>query len=154
MKVKLLFGLVVATLGLMACNDYDAESGISNLVFENQSQCSITIDKSDNAPHIAVHGVVGSIALAAGESVQIENISTIFLCKAFGCVVYGDEVLLDFFAPNPYSSWDRTYSPYDITRVGNYKVTKISSSLSEYRYTFTDADYEFALENGTLLEQE
>lgn len=43
-------------------------------------------------------------------------------------------------------------SPYNIMSSLNYAVDRPKKYNVYYTYTFTDADYQFALENGTKLE--
>lgn len=144
----------IAVAALTACNNDGIGDDFikGNMVLENQSQYTIAINKSSNAPEVKIDGVPQSITLKAGDSFVVEDFPSLSICKAWGYVVYDGVVALDFFSEKPYSTFPGVYSLYDITRPANYKMAKISRSRTEYRYTFTDADYQFALENGTMLE--
>ena len=151
-RISYILGLIVAAITLVSCNDSKVES-VENidLVLENQSRYDITIRQSNNAPAISIVGVPQSITLNAGEKFFVDNVMSVSVCKAFGWVTYDNSVELDFFKDKPYTSTDAVYSPYDITRVGNYRQEQVGKTIV-YTYTFTDADYQFALENGTKLE--
>ena len=153
MKLKDILFAIIAVIALVSCNNESVSNGFvkSNLVFDNQSQYSITIDKSENCFDVKVEELPQSITLLAGESMVIEDVPSLSVCKAWGYVVYGGVVALDFCSETPYSTYPAQYSIYDITRAANYKMSSINNSRSEFRYTFTDADYQFALENGTVV---
>ena len=64
-------------------------------------------------------------------------------------------VLLAFLDPNVLVIVDYNQLPgsqYSLLDVDNYEFVSYRKGTTRRKYTFTDADYQFALENGTKLE--
>lgn len=142
---RLIFILLVA-MALSSCSDakmvdYDTSY---ELCLENKSSHSITITLAEDASHTTTSDLPGEIVLDAGESFS-DNVLTPLLCSDFGKAVFDDEVSIDYqTAP---------WSAYNISRDSNYSVYKQSEYHYICTYTFTDADYQYALENGAKLKE-
>ncbi|MBQ9138624.1 MAG: hypothetical protein IJX65_08315, partial [Alistipes sp.] len=77
-------------------------------------------------------------------SYTVGDVTSVAACKEMGVVIFDFDITIDYHA--------MTSALYNITRVGCYQVTDVSDFHREYRYTFTDEDYQYALEHGTKLE--
>jgi hypothetical protein len=84
-----------------------------------------------------------TIAIESAES-HVQSVLSDTLCDVYGKAIFDGKLVVD------YNSLSR--SKHHITYIGNYTLTKDVTYVFYYTYTFTDADYQFALEHGTPIE--
>ena len=141
---KLLFLLGVVFLLISCGKGRYVNPPIENyLVYDNQSSHTIVIKLAEDAPHIDKQYLPEIITLTPNEKVEIRVISQ-YSCKSLTTAIFDGSVVID------YSS-----APTDtrkITTLGGYEKKMVKSWIEQYLYTFTDADYQYALENGQKLE--
>ena len=145
MNIRNIFIALVVSITTFAC----APAGIFEVIYEydaynNQSSHTITLSLYDSQNQTTT-----DIVIKPGKTSQ--NLLTSRYHRQQVCTVkFGEVVLLDYLKlPENLRG-----CKYDILYRGgsNYEHSMIDDQSFLYTYTFTDADYQFALENGTKLE--
>ena len=121
---------------------YDYDISLS-IVFQNNSSYDITITRTDFSTDSWIRVLPETIVLPPKENYKLKVLSDA-LCRVFGKATFGDDLVVNYS--------DYPDSSYNITKAKNYIHSNQGKSYHFYTYTFTDADYQFALENGTKLE--
>ena len=114
-----------------------------NLIYTNNSLHNVTINRTDFSTYNWVRVLPETIELPANSTYEVKNVLSPMLCSAFGNVVFDGEITI-FYAKTQNHD-------YNITMIDNYQYRGVKRRVHYYTYTFTDADYQFALENGTKL---
>ena len=145
MSTKKLLYLLGAVFTLISCgNEYIIDKYIAiDLVYDNQSSHTIVIKLAEDAPHIDKQYLPEIITLTPNEKVEIRVISQ-YSCKSLTTAIFDGSVVIDYNS-----------APTDtrkITTLGGYEWIEVKPCSVHYIYTFTDADYQYALENGQKLE--
>ena len=145
MVMKRLLILVSWVVIISGCDRYACVHHDMNLylVFQNNSSYDITISRTDLSTYSWIKELPENIEIPAKESYELKVLSD-YLCKVFGKVTFGDNLVVDYS--------DYPDNSYNITKVKNYAHSAKDSYWHFYTYTFTDADYQYALENGQKLE--
>ena len=137
--------LAVAMLAVTSCNNYIVDyAGDVYIIFANNSSHNIEIIREDtNAVHLEQE-LPKNIKLAPGEDISLDT-RTAYVYPYFTTIIF-DECVKMIFSKEDNSS-------HNIMKRGNYEEDYSSKThTTRYVYTFTDADYQYALENGTPLE--
>ena len=137
--------IIISAIILAGCNrntivDYAIEI---YLVFKNDSSHNIIMTKTNTSTDSWIRVLPETISLAPTESYSQKVLSDT-LCDVYGKAIFDGKLVVD------YNSLSR--SKHHITYSGNYTPTKDGPYLRYYTYTFTDADYQFALEHDTPVE--
>ena len=139
--LMVLFSAFVVT----SCNNYIVDyAGDVYIIFVNNSSHNIEIIREDtNAVHLEQE-LPKNIKLAPGEDISLDT-RTAYVYPYFTTIIF-DECVKMIFSKEDNSS-------HNIMKRGNYKEDYSSKThTTRYVYTFIDADYQYALENGTPLE--
>ena len=139
--LMVLFSAFVVT----SCNNYIVDyAGDVYIIFVNNSSHNIEIIREDtNALHLEQE-LPKNIKLAPGEDISLDT-RTAYVYPYFTTIIF-DECVKMIFSKEDNSS-------HNIMKRGNYKEDYSSKThTTRYVYTMTDADYQYALENGTPLE--
>lgn len=134
--------IMIASVLLVGCEVYPVEPRI-DIVYENNSTHNIIVMRTDFASDFWIEELPVSFTLEPNERHVIENVLSPALCNCFGKVIFDNTTIMDY----------RSIEQKDknITLMENYRSSPTKDG-EQYTYTFTDADYQFALENGTPLE--
>ena len=143
MNIRNLFAALVVLATIFACAPADVDEVFYEYeAYINQSSHTITLSLYDSQNH-----TTADIVIKPGETSQ--NLLTSRYRRQVCTVKFGEIVLLDYLK----LSKELQGCEYDISYRGkHYQNTTIDKYSHVYTYTFTDADYQFALENGTELE--
>ena len=143
MSTKNIFAVFFAMMIAIACSPASTSYDINEeIVFINHSNHSIVIsiyDVQNNKPI--------DISIQVGETSQALN-TDLYNYKT--CTIkFDNKVVLDYQT----LPLDLQNSQYNIFFSNHYyERTEVDEYFYRYTYTSTDADYQFALENGTVLE--
>ena len=140
--LMVLFSAFVVT----SCNNYIVDyAGDVYIIFVNNSSHNIEIIREDtNAVHLEQE-LPKNIKLAPGEDISLDT-RTAYVYPYFTTIIF-DECVKMIFSKEDNSS-------HNIMKRGNYEEDYSSKThTTRYVYTFTDDDYQYALENGTPLER-
>lgn len=140
--LMVLFSAFVVT----SCNNYIVDyAGDVYIIFVNNSSHNIEIIREDtNAVHLEQE-LPKNIKLAPGEDISLDT-RTAYVYPYFTTIIF-DECVNMIFSKEDNSS-------HNIMKRGNYEEDYSSKThTTRYVYTFTDDDYQYALENGTPLER-
>ena len=140
--LMVLFSAFVVT----SCNNYIVDyAGDVYIIFVNNSSHNIEIIREDtNAVHLEQE-LPKNIKLAPGEDISLDT-RTVYVYPYFTTIIF-DECVKMIFSKEDNSS-------HNIMKRGNYEEDYSSKThTTRYVYTFTDDDYQYALENGTPLER-
>ena len=143
MNIKKLFAIFSAIIIAMACQAPDVDDAIYHYdAYINQSSHTITLSLYNETEQ-----KISKITLKPGEASQHLYRGT--YSKKVCSIDFDLTVVLDYQKLPE----DLQGSKYNIlyNSSGNYVQSIIGSHSFLDTYTFTDADYEFALENGTMI---
>ena len=137
--------IIISAIVLAGCNreSYINYGTYIYLVFKNDSSHNITVTKTSTSTDSWVRVLPETIAIESAES-HVQSVLSDTLCDVYGKAIFDGKLVVD------YNSLSR--SKHHITYIGNYTLTKDGTYVFYYTYTFTDADYQFALEHGTPIE--
>ena len=136
MNIKKLLIATIAVIGITACSpDSPPPPDVHTMLrFVNQSSHKI---------ELMFHDVNESIEIKSGAT--SEKISHYAHLLDVCIIEFDDKVKFDYNTINTDCEFDIRFGVnYDSLESGQYDIC--------YTYTFTDADYQFALENGTVVE--
>ena len=145
MNIRNIFIALVVSITTFAC----APAEIFEVTYEydaynNQSSHTITLSLYNNKEQ-----KISKITLKPGETSQ--NLYREIYSKHVCIVNFDLTVELDY-QKLPEDLRSSKYNILYNSNGGNYEFSQIDSHSYLSTYTFTDADYQFALENGTKLE--
>ena len=142
MNIKKLLIATIAVIGITACSPDSVDHNISTaLCFCNESSHRIvlTVDNPIRTSNESLEIVLNPTSEYNSTKFGLREI-------AKGCsAIFDDKVQIDYSTV----SMD---SKHNLMVQFNYEDTSDEQYHICYTYTFTDADYQFALENGTMLE--
>lgn len=141
-RILLMLAIVIVATFFSRCEVYPQES--SHLVYTNNSTHSIIVMRTDFSTTTGIRELPKSFVLEPNESYTIKGILSPALCSVFSKVIFDNAILVD------YSKLSQ--DECNVMLLENFQQTKPEEFEHVYTYTFTDADYQFALENGTPLE--
>ena len=137
--------VIFSAFVVTSCNNYIVDyAGDVYIIFVNNSSHNIEIIREDtNAVHLEQE-LPKNIKLAPGEDISLDT-RTAYVYPYFTTIIF-DECVKMIFSKEDNSS-------HNIMKRGNYEEDYSSKThTTRYVYTFTDDDYQYALENGTPLE--
>jgi hypothetical protein len=143
MRISYFISLIIVFLLSISCepSSIDKVPPASLFCFINQSNYTITVTGDIKG------GLINNkFKVEPGQKIEIQSqLSEFFRYK---CLVYFDlSVTID------YKDIDRSVQ-FNITNPNNYSLKLLANDDigAIYTYNFTDDDYQYALENGTILE--
>jgi hypothetical protein len=136
---------VVSTLFMTACSD---PGGSLNIEFKNASSYDITL--AEMSPQYengeVITEVIERYNIKVGESQTVSAYQkgavdwwTFWVYTRITCIKFGD--------------MEMVYMGERYGNIENYELIKSNDNAKFYRYTFTDEDYQYALENGQKVDQ-
>ena len=145
MSTKKLLFLLGVVCSLVSCGKGRIVDPIIDnyLVYDNQSSHTIVIQRAEDANYHSKQYLPETITLTPNSRVEI-YVGSPYVFKSLSTATYDGIVTID------YSS-----APIDkrnIATSGGYERIEVKPCSVHYLYTFTDADYQYALENGQKLE--
>ena len=136
--------VIVTAVSYVGCQTPD-EGGIINIVYENKSTHSIEVVRTDFTPDRWTEKFPEGFVLAPNGRYEIKNVLSPVYCSVYGKAKFDDSILVDYTSLSE--------SEYNITLVQYFKnITDSKKRFYRYTSTFTDADYQYALEIGQKLE--
>ena len=144
MNIKQILTIAFCSVVLAGCDTVTNKDTFPEgyIIFENKSSHKIEITREETMPYLEIH-IPKCFEIAPQKSIRL-NTMTASIYPLFTKVVFDSTVEMIF-------SLDID-SQYNITNGLNYATVLEDPCIWYYTYTFTDADYQFALENGTVLE--
>lgn len=145
MKKTLTLMLITASILLCSCDVVIETDKFPPevITYHNNTDHLIEIHREGFGPSSDI-GKVFEITAHDKKVIKIgdESVATMYSKKCV--IIFDSSVKMD----HTFSSIDLTYN---FGWIGNYEY-RGTSKEKYYTYTFTDADYQYALENGTILE--
>lgn len=144
MVMKRLLILFFSIFSLCSCNkgviiDYYTTC---HLVFQNDCSHHIILERTDFSTDSWIRELPKTIALPPKNTYTLQVLSP-QLCRVFGKAIFDSKLIVEY---------DDSKHDSNITKMYNYEFSSKDTYMLYYTYTFTDADYQFALGNGTVLE--
>ncbi len=145
MNIRRLIIAVLCVAFLSACKEpLITYPYVTEFVFENNSSHDIFISR-DGFDNSGYGYEESEISIKSFETIMVTNGMGVTGLFGRKCIVnFGNQVIVDY---NQLSG-----SQYSLLDVDNYEFVSYRKGTTRRKYTFTDADYQFALENGTKLE--
>ena len=141
----LLCAVIVMAASLSACQDTKPDSASVDIVYENNSTNTIEIVRTDFTEDSWTEKFPEGFVLAPNKRYEIKSVLSPVYCRVYGKAKFDNSILVDYTTI--------PQSEYNITLVQNFAdFTSSDKYIHQYTYTFTDADYQFALENGRKIE--
>lgn len=143
MNIRRLFIATISALFLTACEkpiiDYVQ---INEIVLENNSSHDIVINRDGTYTQAELKEIIIKASKSEVLAVVEASIEHMFDKKCI--ITFGNKVTAD------YNSIPK--SKYHFMYFDNCEFVSFKKATTRRKYTFTDADYQYALEHGTLIE--